>query len=55
LIRHRLVHPVWRPLVEFTRRRHVAFRGQLSRGDERAVLVAPNSIRRALTVLSAGV
>ena len=30
LIRHRLVHKVWRPLVELTRRRHVAFRRRLA-------------------------
>jgi radical SAM superfamily enzyme YgiQ (UPF0313 family) len=29
LIRHRLVAPVWRPLVELTRRRHVRFRQRL--------------------------
>jgi radical SAM superfamily enzyme YgiQ (UPF0313 family) len=30
LIRHRLVHRAWRPLIEFSRRRHVAFRGRLA-------------------------
>lgn len=30
LIRHHLVHAVWRPLVELTRLRHVRFRAQLS-------------------------
>ena len=29
LIKHRLVHAVWRPLVEWTRLRHVAFRRRL--------------------------
>jgi hypothetical protein len=29
LIRHRLTAKVWRPLVEFTRRRHVRFRRRL--------------------------
>lgn len=29
LIRHRLTGPVWRPLVEWTRRRHLKFRRQL--------------------------
>lgn len=29
LIKHRLVHAVWRPLVEMTRLRHVAFRQRL--------------------------
>ena len=30
LIRHRLVHTVWRPLVELTRLRHLAFRRRLA-------------------------
>lgn len=30
LIKHRLVHVVWRPLVEWTRWRHLAFRKRLS-------------------------
>lgn len=30
LIRHRLVQSVWRPVVEVTRRRHLAFRKQLA-------------------------
>ena len=30
LIRHRLTGPVWRPLVEWTRRRHVRFRQRLA-------------------------
>lgn len=30
LIKHRLVHAVWRPLVELTRLRHVAFRRRLA-------------------------
>jgi radical SAM superfamily enzyme YgiQ (UPF0313 family) len=30
LIRHNLVHTVWHPLVEWTRRRHVAFRRRLA-------------------------
>jgi hypothetical protein len=30
LIRHRLVRRVWRPLVELTRLRHVAFRQRLA-------------------------
>ena len=29
LIKHRLVHAVWRPLVEWTRLRHLAFRSRL--------------------------
>jgi radical SAM superfamily enzyme YgiQ (UPF0313 family) len=31
LIKHRLVHTVWRPLVEWSRLRHVRFRTQLAR------------------------
>ena len=30
LIKHRLVHAVWRPLVELTRRRHLSFRRRLA-------------------------
>ncbi|MBW2255056.1 MAG: B12-binding domain-containing radical SAM protein [Deltaproteobacteria bacterium] len=33
LIRRQLVHRVWAPLVEQTRRRHVRFRKRLARGD----------------------
>jgi radical SAM superfamily enzyme YgiQ (UPF0313 family) len=36
LIRHRLVHRVWRPLVEVTRLRHLAFRRVLDRRPEPA-------------------
>jgi radical SAM superfamily enzyme YgiQ (UPF0313 family) len=31
LIKHRLVHRVWAPLVHWSRRRHLAFRKQLAR------------------------
>ena len=42
LIRHRLTARVWRPLVEATRRRHLAFRRRLaeSRPDPGATLAA---------------
>jgi hypothetical protein len=30
LIKHNLVHAVWRPLVELTRLRHLRFRRQLA-------------------------
>ena len=30
LIRHRLTHRIWRPLVEVSRRRHVRFRRRLA-------------------------
>jgi radical SAM superfamily enzyme YgiQ (UPF0313 family) len=36
LIRHRLTGPVWRPLVEWTRRRHVRFRRRLETASEPA-------------------
>ena len=37
LIRHRLTGVVWRPLVEAARRRHLAFRRRLARGDGPAI------------------
>jgi radical SAM superfamily enzyme YgiQ (UPF0313 family) len=49
LIRHRLAGPVWRPLVEWTRRRHLRFRRRL---EARASGAAP---ARAGAVVSAGV
>jgi radical SAM superfamily enzyme YgiQ (UPF0313 family) len=48
LIRHRLVGPVWRPIVEVTRRRHLAFRRRLAAGGPCATL-------RSGSVVSAGV
>ena len=48
LIRHRLTARVWRPLVELTRRRHVAFRRRLARRGPRRG--SPGG-----TVVSAGV
>ena len=60
IIRHRLTHAVWSPLVEITRRRHVAFRARLAARPSppdlsptpRALPVAHD---RAVTVVSAGV
>jgi hypothetical protein len=49
LIQHRLTGPVWKPLVEWTRRRHLKFRRRLEFAVERG---AP---RRADAVVSAGV
>lgn len=49
LIRHRLTATVWRPLVEWTRRRHVRFRHRLERVPMRP---APGPVG---TVLTAGV
>jgi radical SAM superfamily enzyme YgiQ (UPF0313 family) len=54
LIRHRLVAKVWRPLVEFTRRRHVKFRQELARRGETPTATAAAPVT-ALTVVSAGV
>jgi hypothetical protein len=47
LIKHNLVHTVWRPLVEMTRRRHVHYRQQLARRE--ALISRPGQ------VVSAGV
>lgn len=52
LIKHGLTHTVWRPLVEWTRRRHVKFRGRLERASMQMSAVKST---RALTVISAGV
>ena len=56
LIRHQLTGIVWRPLVEWTRRRHVHFRRRLANaptapGDSRPLL----PIRSSGAVVSAGV
>ncbi len=48
LIRHRLTGPVWRPLVELTRRRHLRFRRRLAASS-------PGTPAMAATVVSAGV
>jgi radical SAM superfamily enzyme YgiQ (UPF0313 family) len=51
LIKHRLVHTVWGPLVEWTRRRHVKYRARLAARTQ-----SPSIERtRSLAVLSAGV
>lgn len=47
LIKHRQVHRVWRPLVEWTRLRHLAFRRQLA--------TRPAAAFRASSVAPAGV
>ena len=49
LIRHRLTHLVWRPLVEITRRRHLHFRDQLMAGG------ASDGLIRTGAVVTAGV
>lgn len=40
LIRHRLVHTVWRPLVEFSRWRHLGFRRRLEGKTEEELAVS---------------
>lgn len=52
LIRSRLVHAVWRPLVEWSRRRHIAFRSRLEARTSRA---EPSASLRASALVSAGV
>jgi radical SAM superfamily enzyme YgiQ (UPF0313 family) len=49
LIRHRLTARVWRPLVEWTRRRHLQFRRRL------AIQESANAPVRAAAIFSAGV
>ncbi len=49
LIRARLQHAVWSPLVEATRRRHLRFREELRARPE------PTTPKRALAVVTAGV
>ena len=49
LIRHRLTGPVWHPLVEWTRRRHLVFRRRLE------LRTSPGAASRAGAVVSAGV
>jgi radical SAM superfamily enzyme YgiQ (UPF0313 family) len=49
LIRHRLTGPVWRPLVEWTRQRHLRFRRRLEHRT------APGERPMAGAVVSAGV
>jgi radical SAM superfamily enzyme YgiQ (UPF0313 family) len=46
LIKHRMVHAVWWPLIELTRRRHLRFREQLASGE---------TLRQAGNVVTAGV
>jgi hypothetical protein len=54
LIKHRLVHTVWRPLVEWTRRRHVRFRERLMAREQLTAEALSPEIR-ASTLVSAGV
>jgi hypothetical protein len=46
LIKHHLVHAVWRPLVELTRVRHLRFRQALS---------DPEAVKPSGSVVAAGV
>jgi radical SAM superfamily enzyme YgiQ (UPF0313 family) len=47
LIKHHLVHSVWWPLVELTRRRHLQYRKELSAADM--------PVRPAISIVSGGV
>jgi radical SAM superfamily enzyme YgiQ (UPF0313 family) len=58
LIRHRLTARVWRPLVEWTRRRHVRFRRRLEAADTSLIHEfpwRPSTPVRASSMVSAGV
>jgi hypothetical protein len=60
LIRRDLTHDVWSPLVEWTRQRHLSFRGRLERTPIPGVeferrLTPVRAPRRSLAVLSASV
>ena len=48
LIKHDLVHGVWRPLVEMTRLRHLQFRRQAGGGHEPRPKCRPGCFRRCL-------
>jgi hypothetical protein len=48
LIRHRLTHVVWGPLVEWTRQRHLRFRSRLEASS-------PQPVGTPECVVSAGV
>lgn len=51
LIKHDLVHAVWHPLVEWTRRRHLKFRARLAVNDENRM----PSMNPQGSIVSAGV
>jgi len=53
LIKHRLVHATWRPLVEWTRLRHLAFRRRL--GQREGGIEKPLPFTTGGVVVSAGV
>ncbi len=53
LIKRRLVRRVWRPLVELTRRRHVAFRKRLLAADQGRA--DPAGVRNSRNLVPAGV
>ena len=54
LIKHRLVHAVWSPLVNWTRQRHVAFRRRLA-ATSMNIEPALANLRPVRAVVSAGV
>ena len=51
VIRHRKTHALWSPLVELTRRRHLAFRRDLERRSE-PVRELPDRGRRSLPIVA---
>jgi radical SAM superfamily enzyme YgiQ (UPF0313 family) len=51
LIKHDMVNPVWKPLVEMTRWRHLSYRKRLANSEALGV----NAVARAGQVVSAGV
>ena len=53
LIKHRMVHAVWTPLVEWTRLRHVRFRAQLAKTP--ILGTTPGDAPQARSVVTAGV
>jgi hypothetical protein len=53
LIKHRLVHATWRPLVEWTRLRHLAFRRRLAAREAACEHLVP--LESGGAVVSAGV
>jgi radical SAM superfamily enzyme YgiQ (UPF0313 family) len=56
LIKHRLTHTVWRPLVELTRRRHVRFRKKLAKECSAQTVETTGAVfPMAGAVVSAGV
>lgn len=53
LIKHDLVHTVWRPLVEWTRQRHLKLRARIE--EREATSAVPHALGTSGAVVSAGV